>query len=115
MNARNVYVAILMACLLAMSLAGLGPAANAASAGKLSFNPGASLPGHAIEIIGRRRYDRRRAPQVYPPITPRYPLYDYPYYYSRGYYPEHIRGHINFLYGYRCDYYFREYSSPYCR
>ena len=32
---------------------------------------------------------RGRGPRIYLPIVP-YIAYDYPYYYSRGYYPTHI-------------------------
>ncbi|NJO33170.1 MAG: hypothetical protein HC869_08505 [Rhodospirillales bacterium] len=46
------------------------------------------------------------------PIAPSYLYYDYPYYYSRGYYPTHIgRGFVYF--GYPYAYYKRRYYSRY--
>ena len=47
---------------------------------------------------------RGRGPRIYLPIVPSYIAYDYPYYYSRGYYPTRIgRGYV--YYGYPYSYY----------
>jgi BA14K-like protein len=83
MSSRNVFASSVMACLLAIGLGGLAPVANAASAGQSFLNPGASVGTNLIEIK-RRGHSQR----IYP-IVP-YIAYDYPYYYSRGYYPTHI-------------------------
>ncbi len=37
---------------------------------------------------------RGRGVTIYLPIGPSYLYYDYPYYYSRGYYPTHIGGYV---------------------
>ncbi len=45
---------------------------------------------------------------MYLPVGPSYLYYDYPYYYSRGYYPTHIGPHYifyGFPYSYRGGYY----------
>jgi hypothetical protein len=93
MRNRNLSASILMACLLAAGFGGLSPVAEAASAGQSIVNPGDSAKSSVIEI-GRRRYRSR----AYLPIVP-YIAYDYPYYYSRGYYPTHIGP--GYVYGYR--------------
>jgi hypothetical protein len=73
-----------MTCLLAFGLGSLAPAANAASAGQSFLHPGEIASNNVIEIRNRG-YGHR----LYLPIVP-YIAYDYPYYYSRGYYPTHI-------------------------
>ena len=83
MSSRNLFASIMVAGLLAVGLGGLAPVANAASAGQSFLNPGASVGTNLIEIK-RRSHSQR----IYP-IVP-YIAYDYPYYYSRGYYPTHI-------------------------
>jgi hypothetical protein len=74
-----------MACLLAAGLACLAPAANAASAGQSFLNRGESAENDLIQVR-----HRRRGPRIVFPIAPSYLAHDYPYYYSRGYYPRHI-------------------------
>jgi hypothetical protein len=44
------------------------------------------------------------------PIGPGYVYHDYPYYYSRGYYPTHIGGYVDYL---TCHY--RSYYGGYNR
>ena len=85
MSSRNLFASILMTCLLAGGLGGLAPVANAASAGQSLLNLGESAGNNVVEIEYRDR-DRR----IYLPIGPSSLYYDYPYYYSRGYYPRHI-------------------------
>lgn len=103
MSSRNLFASILMACLLTVGLGLLSPVANAASAGQSFLKPGESARNNVIEIK-----HRGRGPQIYLPIAPSYLAYDYPYYYSRGYYPTHIGGPGYVYYGY--PYYYR--SSP---
>ena len=58
--------------------------------------------------------DRGRGPRTYVPIAPSYRYYDYPYYYSRGYYPIHIRpGFIYYGYPYASyrSLYYRRYGG----
>jgi hypothetical protein len=86
MSSRNLVASILTSCLLAAGGGGLAPAANAASAGQSVVNPGASVGNSVIEIEDYGRGDGR----FLRPIGPSYLNYDYPYYYSRGYYPTHI-------------------------
>jgi hypothetical protein len=85
MRCGNLFASILMACLLAAGLAGLAPAAKAAPAGQSLLTRGDSAATHFTEIGYRRR-----GPRVVFPIAPSYLAHDYPYYYSRGYYPRHI-------------------------
>ena len=49
---------------------------------------------------------RGRGVRIYLPIGPGYIYYDYPYYYSRGYYPTHIGGYVYYpRYYYSRSYY----------
>jgi hypothetical protein len=103
MSNRNLFASILMTCLLAVGFLGAAPSANAASAGQTFLKPGDSARTHVIEV-GRRRH----GPWIVFPIAPTYRAYDYPYYYSRGYYPRHIGpGYIYYgsPYVYRRSYY----------
>ena len=104
MSSRNLFASVLMACVLTAGLVGLAPAANAASAGQSALESGESARNNVIEI----KY-RGRGPRLYLPIVP-YLAYDYPYYYSRGYYPKHIGpGYVyyGYPYRYRSSYYRR--------
>lgn len=74
-----------MVCLLAIGLPSLATTAEAASAGQSFLNAGESASKPAVDV----KY-RRRGPRIVRPIAPSYLAYDYPYYYSRGYYPTHI-------------------------
>lgn len=85
MSNRNVFASILMVCLLTIGFGGATSVANAAPAGQSFINPGASA-GHQATKIEYRDRDRR----IHLPIGPSYLYYDYPYYYSRGYYPRNI-------------------------
>jgi hypothetical protein len=107
MGRRNLFASILMACLLAAGLARIAPVANAASPGQSILHPGKSARNNVIEIK-----HRRRAPVLYLPIGPSYLYYDYPYYYSRGYYPTHIGPHYIY-YGYPYSYYRHGYYRGY--
>jgi hypothetical protein len=97
-----------MACLLAVGFLGIASVANAASAWPSILKPGESARNsNVIEI----KHRRRSGPRLYLPIVP-YIAYDYPYYYSRGYYPTHIGpGYI--YYGYPYYYYSRRYYPRY--
>jgi hypothetical protein len=76
MNGRASFVPVLMACVLAVGFTGIAEVANAESGGQ-------SL---------------RKTGRIPLPLGPSYVYYDYPYYYSRGYYPTHIGGYVY----YRC-------------
>lgn len=107
MSSRNSFASILMTFLLAVGFLCIAPVANAASTGPSFLNPGKSLSNNVIEIK-----NRGRGPRTYVPIAPSYRYYDYPYYYSRGYYPIHIRpGFI--YYGYPYSYYRGRYYRRY--
>ena len=96
MSCRNSFASILPACLLAATFLGYAPVANAAPAGPSALSAGKVSEKSAIEVK-----DRGRVPRTYVPIAPSYRYYDYPYYYSRGYYPIHIRpGFIYYGYPY---------------
>ncbi len=89
MNSRNLFASILMACLLAVGSVGVAPVANAASVGQFFSSPGESAKNSLIEIR-----HRGHGTKIYLPRGPGSIYYDYPYYYSRGYYPTHIGGYI---------------------
>ena len=61
--------------------------AVAAPSGQLFSGPGKSAGNLMIEVKKAGRAVERSVP----PIAPSYSYYDYPYYYSRGHYPTHIR------------------------
>lgn len=108
MRHRGLFASILMACMLAVGFFDLVPAANAASAGPAVLNRGKHFSSGVVEI----KHRGRRGPRFYLPIAPSYRYYDYPYYYSRGHYPFHIRpGFI--YYGYPYSYYTRRVHRGY--
>jgi hypothetical protein len=88
MGSRYLFASLLMPCLLAVGLLAIAPVANDASAGKAIRKPGSGR-NYALEMKSRGR-DRR----IRLPLGPSYIYYDYPYYYSRGYYPTHIGGYV---------------------
>lgn len=103
MRSRSLFASILMVCWLAAGFLGGAAVGDAALAGQSLLNPGKSSRTNAIEVK-----HRGRGPQTYLPIAPSYLYYDYPYYYSRGYYPNHIApGFI--YYGYPYSTYTRRY------
>ena len=99
MDSRHLFASILMACLLAVGLFGMASAANAESSGKSYRKHGKGAKNIVIDI--KRPI---RGPRIHLPVGPSYVYYDYPYYYSRGYYPRHIGGYV---------YYPRYYYRPY--
>jgi hypothetical protein len=104
---RNLFVAIPMACLLAVGFIGLAPVANAES-GRESFRkPGKSAKNIVIEIKRRNH-----GPRIPLPIGPSSVYYDYPNYYSRGYYPTHIGGYVYYPYSYYRSYYWGYKRGP---
>ncbi len=93
MSGQNLVASVLTACLLTVGLGGV--AADAASAGPFVLKSGEGAINNVIEIK-----QRGRGPLFYLPIAPSSLAYDYPYYYSRGHYPTHIRpGYV--YYGYQ--------------
>lgn len=102
MSSRNSFVSILITCLLAVGCLGVAAGTNAASAGKSFQKSRESTRNYVLES---RRRDR--GVRIFLPIGPSYIYYDYPYYYSRGYYPTHIGGYVYYPYNY--------YSSGYDR
>jgi hypothetical protein len=68
------------------------------------LKPAESAGNKVIEL--KRRVRGRR---IHLPIGPSYVYYDYPYYYSRGYYPTHIRGYVYYPY----YYYYRSHYPRY--
>ena len=96
MTCRNSFVSVLPACLLTVAFLGVAPVTHAAPGGSYLLHPDQGLASNVIEIK-----DRGRVPRTYVPIAPSYRYYDYPYCYSRGYYPIHIRpGFIYYGYPY---------------
>lgn len=87
MSNWNLVATVLM--VLAIGLLCIAPVGNAASAGQSSLKSRESARNYVIE--NKRR---GRGPRIHLPIGPAYIYYDYPYYYSRGYYPTHIGGYV---------------------
>jgi BA14K-like protein len=109
MSSRNLFASILMACLPAVGLAGLASGANAAPTGKFFLTPGESARNNVIET----KY-RDRGHVIYLPVGPSYLYYDYPYYYSRGYYPTHVGPHYIYYgpgHAYYGSFYGRDYDD----
>jgi hypothetical protein len=103
MSSRNLCASILTTCLLAAGMASLAPAAKAAPAGQSLLNPGDTAKSSVIEIKRRGRgHGHGHRPWIVRPIAPSYLYHDYPYYFSRGYYPSHIGP--GFIYHYPVDY-----------
>ena len=99
MSSGHSFAAIPMACLLAVGLLGIAPAANAESVGP-SQKAGKIAGKNAVE--NKRRF---RSVKIKLPVGPTSVYYDYPYYYSRGYYPTHIGGYVYYPYYYYRIYY----------
>ena len=93
MGSHNFFASILMACLLAVGFLGIALVANAAAIGQSVPKPRESDSSHVIEI----KYSGRGV-RIHLPMGPGYVYYDYPYYYSRGYYPRHIGGYVYYPY-----------------
>jgi hypothetical protein len=96
---------VVAAGLLAVGFLGTAPVALAASAEKSAAKPGKSARSY---VLKNKR--RSRPPRVHLPVGPSYIYYDYPYYYSRGYYPRHIVGYV--YYPYYGHYYRDNYRDP---
>lgn len=96
MRSRNLLASILMACVPAVGTLGIAPMANAEASGPSVLKPGKNARISVIKIK-----PLRRGPRIHLPMGPSYVYYDYPYYYSRGYYPTHIGGYIYYPSYYR--------------
>jgi hypothetical protein len=91
------FASLLLVGALAAGILGVASATDVASAGKASLKRGDSARAYVLE--SRRR---ARGPVILLPIGPAYVYYDYPYYYSRGFYPTHIGRYVYYspnLYG----------------
>lgn len=98
-----------------IALGGYAPVSAAPIAPPLHWRGVAPAP--VIEVGHRRKYHHRhhrRIVQIYPRIAPSYSAYDFPYYYSRGYYPTHIPPGY-FYDGYPYNYGGRPYSRLWYR
>ncbi|MGI9410930.1 MAG: BA14K family protein [Hyphomicrobiaceae bacterium] len=84
MRLRNVFTSGVMACLLAAGFLAFASTSDTALAGQLSRKPAKSVK---LKAVGIKRL--RPGQRIQVPIVP-YIAYDYPYYYSRGFYPTHI-------------------------
>ncbi len=104
MRSRMLLPLLFVFCALAPNTGGnvlLGSSTASAKSAALKSSKSARHHRHRV-----RRYSR--GPHYVLPIAPSYLAYDYPYYYSRGYYPRHIGpGYIYFGYPYRYSSYSR--------
>jgi hypothetical protein len=78
-----------MACLLSVTSLGTAPEANAEMRGQSSLKMKRVFGKHATRL--KRRDTGVR---IYLPRGPGSVYEDYPYYYSRGYYPRRIGGYV---------------------
>ena len=100
MSSRDLFASIVLA-LLAAGFLVVAPVANPASAGTSVWKRGDIARN---SVIASKR--RGRSPRIHLPVGPAYVYYDYPYYYSRGYYPTHIGGYVYYPYDYYRRYYY---------
>ena len=84
MRLRKVFTSGVMSCLLAVGFFASASTIDAASAGQLFRKPAKKVK---LKVVGSKRL--RPGQRIQVPIVP-YIAYDYPYYYSRGFYPTHI-------------------------
>ena len=97
MGSRHLIASIAVACSLAVGFTAVAPVVNAESlkSGKSTRN----------KIAAEKKYRSRRV-RIHLPIGPTSVYHDYPYYYSRGYYPTHVGGYVYYpYYYYRHPYY----------
>jgi hypothetical protein len=107
MSSRKLFASLLVAGLSAAGFVGTAQVANAVSAGASVIKAADSSATNVIKVRGRGNGRR-----FYVPIAPSYSGYDYPYYYSRGYFPTSIgRGYV--YYGKPYSYYVRNYNARY--
>lgn len=92
MSGRNFLASVPIIFLLAVGCLGTAPETNAASVGPSVLDRGDSARNNVIKVKRRGRV------RIHLPIGPSYTYYDYPYYYSRGYYPESIGGYVYYPY-----------------
>jgi hypothetical protein len=98
MSRRNSFGSILVTCLLAAGSLAIASSVDTASAGQSYSKSGKHAKRNWVNAK-----QRRHAPRLYLPVGPSYLYYDYPYYYSRGYYPTHIGPHYIY-YGFPYQY-----------
>jgi hypothetical protein len=80
----------LTACLLTVGAFGLAPAANAELGGQSSLK----TKKIAGKSTGKTAARLKRRMRILLPVGPASVYTEYPYYYSRGYYPRHIGGYV---------------------
>lgn len=85
---------LLLAILACSAAAGWSEVAMAAKSGKARGTHEAAPNARSFVLENRHRVRRPRARRGRLPLGPSYVYYDYPYYYSRGYYPRHIGGYV---------------------
>jgi hypothetical protein len=78
-----------MACVLAVGLLGIAPAAAADVRGPRYVKPSKIVKADVTKI---RVYGR--GVKIHAPVGPASVYCEYPYYYSRGHYPTHIGGYV---------------------
>ena len=89
MSSQTWFAPIVMACVLVAGFFGIAAVASAASAGKSVLKAREGARNYVLESPRRGR-----GPRIPQPLGPGYVYYDYPYYYSRGYYPTHIGRYV---------------------
>jgi hypothetical protein len=101
------FASILTVSLLAVSSLGVASVANAELGGQ------SSLKAEKIASKKAAKLKRRDSGvRIHLPMGPGSIYYDYPYYYSRGYYPTRIGGYVYYPYYYYRSYYRGYHRSP---
>jgi hypothetical protein len=96
MRSRTAPASIPAACLLVLGVLAGPPAANAESGG-VSLHKRGKIAGPNARLRSKGPVRRVR---IHLPMGPSQVYNDYPYYYSRGYYPTHIGGYVYYPYSY---------------
>jgi hypothetical protein len=109
MSSRNLFASSVMACLLAVGFLGIAPEANAGSLWQPSLES-EKVSGKKSTKAKIKRSSRRV--RIHLPVGPGSVYHDYPYYYSRGYYPKHIGGYVYYPYYYYRSYYWSHHRGP---
>jgi hypothetical protein len=97
MSSRRSIASILLVFSLAVGFTSVASMVNAES-----LKPVKSVR----DKLGTKKKHRFRGVRIHLPIGPTSVYHDYPYYYSRGYYPTHVGGYAYYpYYFYRHPYY----------
>lgn len=90
MNKRQIIYSVAVGGFLTLGIGWAVTPAHAISAAGAIAQDARGAGDTLVDAGRRRRRIARRGSRAIFPIAPTYQAYDYPYYYSRGFYPRHI-------------------------